>query len=124
MRKEDRTEIEKLYQQLGIQNVDKVNTKLSTCRVTGHFSTKVTVSNQTPRDTPQPGQSDQTRSRSGVLIGVMRDVLRFGADMGGHTATVPVKDATTIPHRIDRKRWKKLMEKKYALGIKSVGHSM
>lgn len=44
MRKEDRTEIEKLYQQLGIQNVDKVNTKLSTCRVTGHFSTKVTVS--------------------------------------------------------------------------------
>lgn len=80
--------------------------------------------NQTPRDTPQPGQSNQTRSRSGILIGVMRDVLRFGADMGGHTATVPVKDATTIPHRIDRKRWKKLMEKKYALGIKSVGHTM
>lgn len=79
---------------------------------------------QTPGDVPQPGQSDQTRSRSGVLIGAMRDVLRFGADMGGHTATVPVKDTTTIPHRIDRKRWKKLMEKKYALGIKSVGHSM
>ena len=80
--------------------------------------------NQTPGDTPRPGQPDKICSRSGILIGVMCGVLQFGADLGRISPTVPVKDATTIPHRIDRKRWRKLMEKKHALGIKSVGHSM
>ena len=63
-------------------------------------------------------------TRSARLIGVMGAVLQFGEALGRISPTVPVKDATTIPHRIDRKRWRKLMEKKHALGIKTVGHSM
>lgn len=63
-------------------------------------------------------------TRSARLIGVMGAVLQFGEALGRISPTVPVKDTTTIPHRIDRKRWRKLMEKKHALGIKTVGHSM
>ena len=63
-------------------------------------------------------------TRSARLIGVMGAVLQFGEALGRISPTVPVKDATTIPHRIERKRWRKLMEKKHALGIKTVGHSM
>ena len=63
-------------------------------------------------------------TRSARLIGVMGAVLQFCEALGRISPTVPVKDTTTIPHRIDRKRWRKLMEKKHALGIKTVGHSM
>ena len=84
----------------------------------------LSAENQTTRVASRPGQSNQIHCRSGMLIGAMCGVLQFGADLGRISPTVPVKDATTIPHRIDRKRWRKLMEKKHALGIKTVGHSM
>ena len=57
-------------------------------------------------------------TRSARLIGVMGAVLQFGEALGRISPTVPVKDATTIPHRIDRKRWKKLMRKQLAMGHK------
>ena len=62
--------------------------------------------------------------RTARLIGTLGAVVQFGAALELLSVDTPVKDTTTIPHRIDRKRWKKLMEKKQALGIKSVGHSM
>ena len=74
--------------------------------------------NQTTRVASRPGQSDQIHCRSGMLIGAMCGVLQFGADLGRISPTAPVKDATTIPHRIDRKRWKKLMRKQLAMGHK------
>ena len=57
-------------------------------------------------------------TRSARLIGVMGAVLQFGEALGRISPTVPVKDATTIPHRIDRKRWRKLMRKQLAMGHK------
>lgn len=57
-------------------------------------------------------------TRSARLIGVMGAVLQFGEALGRISPTVPVKDTTTIPHRIDRKRWKKLMRKQLAMGHK------
>ena len=62
--------------------------------------------------------------RSARLIGTLGAVVQFGAVLELLSVDTPVRDATTVPHRIDRKRWKKLMEKKYALGIKSIGHTM
>lgn len=78
----------------------------------------LSAENQTTRVASRPGQSDQIHCRSGMLIGAMCGVLQFGADLGRISPTVPVKDATTIPHRIDRKRWKKLMRKQLAMGHK------
>lgn len=72
------------------------------------------------RDTPQ----SSSVTRSARLIGTLGAVVQFGAALELFSVDTPVRDVTTVPHRIDRKRWKKLMEKKYALGIKSVGHSM
>ena len=57
-------------------------------------------------------------TRSARLIGVMGAVLQFGEALGRISPTVPVKDTTTIPHRIDRKRWRKLMRKQLAMGHK------
>ena len=57
-------------------------------------------------------------TRSARLIGVMGAVLQFGEALGRISPTVPVKDTTTILHRIDRKRWKKLMRKQLAMGHK------
>lgn len=76
--------------------------------------------NQTATNTPQSSPA----TRSARLIGTLGAMVQFGAALEFLSVDTPVRDATTIPHRIDRKRWKKLMEKKYALGIKSVGHTM
>ena len=50
--------------------------------------------------------------RTARLIGTLGAVVQFGAALELLSVNTPVKDTTTIPHRIDRKRWKKLMEKK------------
>ena len=57
-------------------------------------------------------------TRSARLIGVMGAVVQLGAALESIPVRTPVRDATTIPHRIDRKRWKKLMRKQLAMGHK------
>lgn len=70
--------------------------------------------NQPATDTPQ----SVAVTRSARLIGVMGAVVQLGAALESIPVRTPVRDATTIPHRIDRKRWKKLMRKQLAMGHK------
>ena len=69
---------------------------------------------QSATDTPQ----SMVVTRCARLIGVMGAVVQFGAALESVPVHTPVRDATTIPHRIDRKRWKKLMRKQLAMGHK------
>lgn len=57
-------------------------------------------------------------TRTACLIGTLGAMVQFSAALESVPVNTPVRDATTIPHRIDRKRWKKLMQKQLAMGHK------
>ena len=71
------------------------------------------------RDTPQP----RTVTRSARLIGVMGAVVQFGAALERLSVDTLVRDATTLSHRVDRKRWKKIIRKRLAMGHKIDDHA-
>jgi hypothetical protein len=71
------------------------------------------------RDTPQP----RTVTRSARLIGALGAVVQLGAALERLSVHTPIRDTTTLPHRVDRKRWKKIMRKRLALGHKIDDHA-
>lgn len=75
--------------------------------------------NQTATNTPQSSPA----IRSARLIGTLGAMVQFGAALERLSVDTPVRDTTTIPHRIDRKRWEKLMRKRLAMGHKIDDHA-